>query len=59
MRRDGVHWNIETEREDDGRWIAEVVAVPGVILHGATEDDARGKACALASAATSSAATGL
>ncbi len=29
-----MHWNIETEREDDGRWIAEIPAVPGVIVYG-------------------------
>ena len=43
-----MDWNIETEREDDGRWIAEIAAVPGVIVYGATEDEAREKACALA-----------
>jgi hypothetical protein len=26
---------IETEREDDGRWIAEVPALPGVMSYGA------------------------
>lgn len=30
----------ETEREDDGRWIAEVVTMAGVIAYGATEEDA-------------------
>ncbi len=48
VRRDDVHWNIETEREDDGRWIAEIAAVPGVIVYGATEDEAKRKAYALA-----------
>ena len=43
-----MHWNIETESEDDGRWIAEIAAVPGVIVYGATEDEAKEKACALA-----------
>jgi hypothetical protein len=41
LRRDDVYWNIETEREDDGRWIAEIVDVPGVIVYGATEDEAK------------------
>jgi hypothetical protein len=27
---------IESEREDDGRWIAEVPALPGVLTYGAT-----------------------
>jgi predicted RNase H-like HicB family nuclease len=40
-------WSIETEREDDGRWIAEIAAVPGVIVYGSTEDEAKEKARAL------------
>ena len=28
---------IETEREDDGRWLAEVPALPGVLSYGATD----------------------
>ena len=47
IRRDDVRWNIETELEDDGRWIAEI-EVPRVIVHGKTEDGAKGKAYALA-----------
>jgi len=39
---------IETEREDDGRWLAEVPALPGVLCYGATDSDARSKATALA-----------
>jgi predicted RNase H-like HicB family nuclease len=39
---------IETEREDDGRWIAEVPALPGVLTYGVTEADAQAKAKALA-----------
>ena len=54
-----MHWNIEIEREDDGRWIAEIVAVPGVIVYGATEDEAKRKACALANAVTCSAGAGI
>ena len=46
--RDDVNWSIETEREDDGRWIAEIAAVPGVIVYGATQDEAKRKAYALA-----------
>jgi predicted RNase H-like HicB family nuclease len=40
--------NIETEREDDGRWLAEVPALPGVLGYGATDTEARSKATALA-----------
>jgi predicted RNase H-like HicB family nuclease len=31
---------IEVEREDDGRWIAEVVDLPGVITYGQTRQEA-------------------
>lgn len=39
---------IETEREADGRWIAEVAAFPGVMAYGASELEARDKVKALA-----------
>jgi predicted RNase H-like HicB family nuclease len=39
---------IESEREEDGRWIAEVPALPGVLTYGNTEPEARAKAQALA-----------
>ena len=39
---------IEIEREDDGRWIAEVPDLPGVMVYGQTKDDAVAKAEALA-----------
>lgn len=37
---------IESGRETDGRWIAEVPALPGVIVYGGSEADARTKALA-------------
>lgn len=40
--------SIETEKESDGRWIAEVPEIPGVLAYGATEDEALMKAEALA-----------
>ncbi len=39
---------IEVEREEDGRWIGEVLALPGVIAYGETKTEARDKAAALA-----------
>jgi predicted RNase H-like HicB family nuclease len=39
---------IEADREDDGRWIAEIPSLPGVIVYGATKGEARGKVEALA-----------
>ena len=39
---------IEIEREDDGRWIAEIPALPGVLAYGPTESEAVARAKALA-----------
>ena len=39
---------VETEPEADGRWIAEVPALAGVIAYGATRDEAIAHAQALA-----------
>ncbi len=39
---------IEIAQEDDGRWIAEVTMLPGVLAYGATEAEARARAVALA-----------
>jgi len=39
---------IESEREEDGRWIAEVPALPGVMAYGANEAEAMSKVKALA-----------
>jgi predicted RNase H-like HicB family nuclease len=39
---------VETEREEDGRWIAEVPALPGVLAYGDSETQAREKAQVLA-----------
>lgn len=38
----------ETEMENDGRWLAEVPELPGVMAYGATESKAIAKAEALA-----------
>lgn len=43
-----IVYKIETERETDGRWIGEIVDVPGVIAYGATEKEAMASAQALA-----------
>jgi predicted RNase H-like HicB family nuclease len=39
---------VEVDRESDGRWIAEVPALPGVLAYGATEEEARARTEALA-----------
>lgn len=40
--------NIEIERETDGRWIAEVPDLPGVMVYGQTREEAINKVEALA-----------
>ena len=40
--------SVEVEQEDDGRWLAEVPAVPGALAYGATRAEAVGRAEALA-----------
>jgi predicted RNase H-like HicB family nuclease len=44
----GVVFSIEIDREDDGRWIAEVPALPGVMCYGADRDEAVARVQALA-----------
>jgi predicted RNase H-like HicB family nuclease len=41
-------FTVEFEREDDGRWLAEVIELPGVLAYGQTSDEAIAKAQALA-----------
>jgi predicted RNA binding protein YcfA (HicA-like mRNA interferase family) len=42
-----MNFRIETEQEDDGRWIAEVVDLPGVLVYASTLDEAILKAQSL------------
>ena len=44
----GGTFEIEREREEDGRWIAEVAALPGVLAYGATKAEAAARVQALA-----------
>jgi predicted RNase H-like HicB family nuclease len=39
---------IEIEREADGRWIAEIPALPGVLAYGVSREEAVARAKALA-----------
>ena len=41
-------YTIETEQEVDGRWIAEVMEIPGVMQYGKTREQAIARAEALA-----------
>ncbi len=35
-----MNLRIETEQEEDGRWIAEVPAIPGALVYGNTREEA-------------------
>lgn len=40
--------SIEVEREDDGRWIADILEFPGVVAYGQTREEAIARAEAIA-----------
>lgn len=42
-----TRFTIEYEQEEDGRWLAEVIELPGVLAYGRTPEDAMAKAQAL------------
>ncbi len=41
-------FNVEIEREDDGRWLVEIPELPGVAAYGETRNEAVTRAKALA-----------
>jgi predicted RNase H-like HicB family nuclease len=43
-----MNLSIEIERESDGRWIAEVRDLPGVLAYGSSEKEAKARVQALA-----------
>lgn len=43
-----MDFRIEFEREEDGRWIAEIPELPGVLCYGATKEEAEVQVKALA-----------
>jgi len=43
-----ITFKIEVEREDDGRWLAEVLELPGVLAYGQSQEAAVSKVQALA-----------
>ena len=43
-----MNLTFETEQEDDGRWLAEVPELPGVMAYGTSESDAIARAEVLA-----------
>ena len=43
-----MKFTVEYEEEEDGRWLAEVLELPGVLTYGKDADEAVAKAQALA-----------
>ena len=43
-----ITFKVEVEQEDDGRWLAEVVELPGVLAYGETQQAALSRVQALA-----------
>ena len=41
-------FTIEVEQEDDGRWLTEIPALPGVLAYGRTREEAIARAQVLA-----------
>jgi len=42
-----MQFTIDLEQEEDGRWIAEVVELPGALAYGGTPEEAKAKVQAL------------
>ncbi len=43
-----MDYRIEFEQEEDGRWIAEIIELPGVMAYGASRLEAESKVQAIA-----------
>jgi predicted RNase H-like HicB family nuclease len=43
-----MEFRIEFDREEDGRWIADIPELPGVMAYGTTQEEAKAKSEALA-----------
>jgi predicted RNase H-like HicB family nuclease len=43
-----MNFRIDIAQEDDGRWIAEIADLPGVLIYGRTREEAIAKVQALA-----------
>ena len=51
MRRveeEPMNFIVELEQEEDGRWIAEVIEIPGAMAYGKTQEEAMARVEALA-----------
>jgi predicted RNase H-like HicB family nuclease len=47
-RLEAMKFTVEYEQEEDGRWLAEVKELPGVLVYGKDPEDAAAHAQALA-----------
>lgn len=43
-----MNFTLDCELEDDGRWLAEVLELPGALAYGSTQDEAMARAEVLA-----------
>jgi predicted RNase H-like HicB family nuclease len=43
-----LNYKVDTEQEEDGRWIAEIVDLPGVLAYGSSQEGAIAKVKAIA-----------
>jgi predicted RNase H-like HicB family nuclease len=43
-----MNFTVEFEQEEDGRWLAEVADLPGVMVYGRTREEAAARVQALA-----------
>ena len=43
-----MNFSVELEQEEDGRWIAEVLQIPGALAYGGTQEEAMARVEALA-----------
>ena len=43
-----MRFEVEFDREDDGRWIADIPQLPGVMVYGTTKEEAKARVEALA-----------
>jgi predicted RNase H-like HicB family nuclease len=48
LQKNNTQFVIEFERENDGRWIAEIPKLPGVLVYGDSKSEARKRVHALA-----------
>lgn len=48
VRAAAVNYRIEFEQEEDGRWIADIPELPGVMAYGSTQREAESKVQAIA-----------